>query len=275
MTNPRGIAGLLTLIAVLVSLRSPGVGAAEVLRVCADPNNLPFSNAQEQGFENRLAEMLARDMRRPLQYQWWPQRRGFLRHTIDADRCDVVLGVPAQMERLATTSPYYRSTYVFVTRRARQLGLTSLDDPRLRRLRIGVPLIGDDGANAPPAHALARRGIVTNVVGYSVLGDYRRPSPPSALVEAVARGDVDVATVWGPVAGYFAARASTPLDVRPIAADPRPGEWPLVFAISMGTRRDDRMLLAALDAFVERRKAAIDAVLSEYHVPRVEPVQAR
>lgn len=264
----RWFTGLLT-IALVIGARGVGSGAASTLRVCADPNNLPFSNAHGEGFENRLAQLLARDLRQTLHYQWWPQRRGFLRHTLDAGRCDVVMGVPSGMERLATTSPYYRSTYVFVTRRARQLRLQSLDDPRLRRLRIGVPLIGDDGANAPPAHALARRGIVANVVGYSVLGDYRQPNPLSALVDAVARGDVDVATVWGPVAGYFASRASTPLEIRPIAPDVRPGQLPVTFAISMGVRRDDRGRLDALNGFLQRRKAEIDALLASYHLPRV------
>jgi mxaJ protein len=264
----RWLTGLL-MIALAIGARGVGGSAPSTLRVCADPNNLPFSNAHGEGFENRLAQLLARDLQQTLQYQWWPQRRGFLRHTLDADRCDVVMGVPKGMEGLATTSPYYRSTYVFVTRRVRQLRLQSLDDPRLRRLRIGVPLIGDDGANAPPAHALARRGIIGNVIGYSVLGDYRQPNPPSALVDAVARGEVDVATVWGPVAGYFASRASTSLEVRPIAPDVRPGQLPVTFAISMGVRRNDRVRLDALNAFLQRRKAEIDALLASYHVPRV------
>jgi mxaJ protein len=270
MTNrPSAMTALATVILAATCVRGVGGSAAGPLRVCADPNNLPFSNARQEGFENRLADMLARDLHTTVQYHWWPQRRGFLRNTLNAERCDVVMGVPAGMERLATTSSYYRSTYVFVTRRARHLELRSLDDPRLRRLRIGVPLIGDDGANAPPAHALARRGIVSNVVGYSVLGDYRQPNPPAALVDAVARGDVDVATVWGPVAGYFASRASTPLEVRPISAGGAPGQLPIIFAISMGVRRADRDRLAVLNAFIARRHTAIDAILSDYHVPRV------
>ena len=267
--------GALLLIAAAIGTRGLGGHAAEPLRVCADPNNLPFSNAQLEGFENRLAELLARDLHATLRYHWWPQRRGFLRQTLNAERCDVVMGVPAGMEQLATTSPYYRSTYVFVARRGRHLRLQSLDDPRLRRLRIGVPMIGDDGANAPPAHALARRGIVANVVGYSVLGDYRQPNPQSALVDAVARGDVDVATVWGPVAGYFASRATTSLEVWPIAADAGPGELPVVFAISMGVRRDDRARLAALNAFIVRRHAQIDTILAAFHVPRVAGAEVR
>jgi mxaJ protein len=252
-----------------VTLEAP-VPTAPPLRVCADPNNLPFSNARGEGFENQLAELLARDLRVPVQYEWRAQRRGFLRHTLNAGRCDLVMGVPARMEMLATTAPYYQSTYVFVTRRAQHLRLRSLDDPQLHRLRIGVPIIGDDGANAPPAHALARRGIVENVVGYSVLGDYRTESPPSALVTAVARGGVDVATVWGPVAGYFAARAREPLDVQPIAPGRLTADLPIAFAISMGVRRGDTARLAMLNAFLARRQSEIDEVLAAFHVPRTD-----
>ena len=276
MTTSRGtLTVLVALLLATTCTRGVGGSVGGTLRVCADPNNLPFSNARREGFENRLVDMLARDLRATAQYHWWPHRRGFLRQTLEAGRCDVVMGVPQGMDRLATTAPYYRSTYVFVALRARHLNLRSLDDPRLRRLRIGVPLIGDDGANAPPAHALARRGIVANVVGYSVLGDYREPNPPSALVAAVANGDVDVAAVWGPVAGYFASRASPALDVLPMAPDEGPRHLPIVFAISMGVRRDDRDRLAALNAFIARRHAEIEATLAAYHVPRVATAEGR
>ena len=173
-----------------------------VLRVCADPNNLPFSNEREEGFENRLAELLARELgAERVEYTWWAQRRGFFRNTLNAGLCDVVMGVPSSVELAATTRPYYRSTYVFVTRADRGLDIRSLDDEALRRVRVGVSIIGDDYANAPPAHALAQRGIVGNVVGFSVYGDYAQPNPPARIVEAVAAGDVDVAVVWGPLAG--------------------------------------------------------------------------
>ena len=202
--------------AVLVALALSGASALPAawaitrapaaLRVCADPNNLPFSNNRGEGFENRLAAMLAQDLGMRVEYTWWAQRRGFVRQTLDAGECDIVMGMPAGFGRVETTRPYYQSTYVFVSRRDRALGLRSLDDERLKHLRIGVQIIGDDFANSPPAHALSARNIVRNVVGYSVLGDYSRPNPPARIVEAVAAGDVDVALVWGPLAGYFAPR---------------------------------------------------------------------
>src|SRR6185437_16735276 len=158
--------------AIGVARAQPASVAAGTLRVCADPNNLPFSNRAQQGFENRIADLIGHELGEPVTYDWWAQRRGFARNTLNADECDLVVGTVAGMEMLATTRPYYRSTYVFVTRRDRHLDIRSLDDPRLRHLRIGVQLIGDDFSNTPPAHALARRGIVQNVRGYPVQGNY-------------------------------------------------------------------------------------------------------
>jgi mxaJ protein len=148
------------------------------LRVCADPNNLPYSNDRREGFENRLAELVARDLGRDgVHYTWWAQRRGFLRNTLNVAACDVVMGIPSSADAVLTTRPYYQSSYAFVSRADRHLALASLDDPQLRRMRIGVQLVGDDGANSPPAHALSRRGIIRNVVGFSVYGDYAQGSP--------------------------------------------------------------------------------------------------
>ena len=251
------------------------VNAVEPVRVCADPNNLPFTNARGEGFENRIAALLARDLGTHVEYVWWAQRRGFLRNTLHAGACDVVMGLPTDIEMALTTKPYYRSGYVFVTRRDRDLRIASFDDERLRRMRIGVPMVSDDGANAPPAHALARRGIVRNLVHYSVFGDYREDSPPSALIAAVARGDVDVAAAWGPLAGYFAHRQREPLDIVPIEPQMDTPFLPMAFDMSMAVRRRDTALRGVLDAFIERRRAEIDAILSEYHVPRLDRAHPR
>ncbi len=252
------------------SSRSSAQPAAAVLRVCADPNNLPFSNARGQGFENRIATMLASDLGARVEYTWWAARRGFLRNTLNAHRCDVVIGLPTSIELALTTQPYYRSSYVFVTRHDRGLHIESFDDRQLRRLRIGVPMVSDDGANAPPAHALARRGLVRNLVQYSVYGDYREDTPPAALVNAVANGDVDVAAAWGPLAGYFAARQKTRLDLLPVEPQVDTPFLPFVFDISMAVRRDDRARRDVIDAFLTRNKPRIDAVLAEFHVPRLD-----
>ncbi|HEX6104905.1 MAG TPA: substrate-binding domain-containing protein [Gemmatimonadales bacterium] len=240
-----------------------------VLRVCSDPNNLPFSNRAEEGFENRLARLIAGELGAEVRYTWWAQRRGFVRNTLGAGECDLVAGVPAGFDPVATTVPYYRSTYVFVTRRDLTPPLASIDDPRLRRLRIGVHLIGDDYAAPPPATALARRGIVRNLRGYSIYGDYRDPNPPARLVEAVAKGEVDVALVWGPLGGYFAGRQEVPLRVTPMReTDDGPGT-PFVFAIAMGVRRGDTELVRRVGAALDRRRAEVRRILEEYGVPLV------
>jgi mxaJ protein len=257
----------LALAAIVISGCTAATGAVAPLRVCSDPNNLPFSNDKRQGFENRIADLLAQDLETVVEYTWWAQRRGFLRSTLLAGVCDVVIGLPHDVEMASTTQPYYRSTYVFVTRKARGVHIRSFDDTQLRRLRIGVQLIGDDGANSPPAHALSRRGIVQNVVGYSVYGDYSSTSPPSRIVTAVARGEVDVAAVWGPLAGYFAAQQSEPLDIVPVSPQ-IDGGLPQAFALSMAVRRNDSARLAVLNRFLQRRRADIGRILDEFHVPR-------
>src|SRR4051794_18761124 len=141
------------------------------LRVCADPNNLPYSNSRHEGFEDKLATLVARDLGRPVEYFYWAQRRGFVRNTLKARKCDVIMGIAAGVGPVVTTQPYYRSTYVFVARSSGP-DIRSLDDPRLHRVKVGVQLIGDDFSNTPPATGLTRRGIVRNVRGYTIYGDY-------------------------------------------------------------------------------------------------------
>jgi mxaJ protein len=254
----------------LCVLLAPAAARARELRVCADPNNLPFSNAAGEGFENRIIEVLANDLGAHVDYTWWAQRRGAIRNTLNAGNCDVIPGMASSGGMTGTTDPYYRSTYVFVTRADRELDtLASFDDPRLRTLRIGVQLIGDDGANTPPAHALARRGIVDNVRGYMVYGDYARHAPQAAIIDAVADGSIDVALVWGPTAGYFAAQEKAPL--RLVAVEPwlDGPQLPMVFDVSMGLRRGDRALRRELDRALLRNHAAIEKILDDYHVPRL------
>lgn len=249
---------------------SSGVdGEKEAFRVCADPNNLPFSNRREEGFENKLAEMIAAELGTSVQYTWWPQRRGFIRNTLREKLCDVVMGVPSSYELVLTTKPYYRSTYVFLYRKDAGLELRTLDDPVLRELRIGVHIIGDDYANSPPAHALSNRNIVQNVVGYSVYGDYNEPNPPAAIVDAVESGEVDVAIVWGPIAGYFSKGQPLPLEIVPVSPQIDLPFLPFVFDVSMGVRREDEELRDGLERILDKKAAEIRALLEEYGVPIV------
>jgi mxaJ protein len=239
------------------------------LRVCADPNNLPFSNDRGQGFENKIAELLARDLGKKVEYTWWAQRRGFVRNTLKAGSCDVIIGVPTGLEMVLPTSPYYRSTYVFVTRSKDDIRVRSFDDPVLRRIRVGVQLIGDDGTNSPPAHALSNRGIIYNVKGYAVYGDYSQESPPSRIIEAVARGEIDLAIAWGPMAGYWASRSPVPLKLVPVQPQIDLPFLPFVFDIGMGVRRGDTTFRASLQSVLTRRRTEINRILDEYAVPQL------
>ena len=249
------------------------IADARELRVCADPNNLPFSNERGEGFENKIAELIADELGVTLSYTWWAQRRGFIRNTLNTGSCDLVTGTTNGIEMLRTTLPYYRSGYTFVTRQDGPK-VSSLDDPILHNLRIGIQLVGEDGANPPPSEALARRGIVDNVRGYLVYGDYRERNPAAAIMDAVAKGEIDVAIVWGPVAGYFAGRESVPLKVALVTPQNDDPRVPMVFDINMGVRRDDPTLRDEINAALSKLRPKIDAVLANYGVPRADlPVE--
>ncbi len=259
----------LALVAVLAGPMPVAAAPRQELAVCADPNNLPFSSRDGAGFENRLAELVARDMGARLRYVWWAQRRGFVRHTLTEPKCDLWPGVAAGLERVLTTRPYYRSTYVFVSRADSKLEGLTLDDPRLRTARVGVQMIGNDAMNTPPAHALARRGVVQNVRGYSVYGNYAQPNPPARIVDAVARGEIEVGLVWGPLAGYFASQSHTRLRVQPVTPALDEGVFPMTYSIAMGVSRAQPGLRARVDEILQAEAPAIGKILDAYHVPRL------
>jgi mxaJ protein len=239
-------------------------GGQSVLRVCADPNNTPFSNERQQGFENKLAELIAQELGATLAYTWWSERGSLVKNTLNAGRCDLLMGVPQTFEGVTTTEPYYRSTYVFVSRQDRGLHIASLIDPRLSDLKIGVHVVGDD--LAPPAYALAGRGIVKNVVGFSLFGSYGEENPPRKLIDAVERGDIDVAIVWGPFAGYFSKCAKTPLEITPVTPPMFLGV-PFAYDISLAVRKGNTALKDSLNTVLERESSAIHALLAQYGVP--------
>jgi quinoprotein dehydrogenase-associated probable ABC transporter substrate-binding protein len=259
-----------TAVALLV-LASAGIARRQPmpppLRVCADPNNLPFSNDQREGFENRIALLIARDMGTTAEFSWRPQMRGFVRKGLRAGACDVYMGVPASFGPLLTTNPYYRSTYVIVQRANSPVHVRSLDDSALRSLRVGVHMIGDDYQNTPPAQALAARGMIDNVRGYQIVDDYSKPSPQAHILQALERGEIDVAIVWGPFAGYFAKRAPTPLTIVPVTPARDASGQIFAFDIAMGVRRTDTTLARTLDTLLVRERPAIRKILSDYGVP--------
>lgn len=251
---------------VAVALLPLSAAAQNVLRVCADPNNMPFSNQQREGFENKLAELLAKQMGAQLEYAWWSERGSLVKNTLNAGRCDVLMGVPESLPDVTTTKPYYRSSYVFVSRADRELHVASLADPRLSDLRIGIHVVGEN--LAPPAYALARRGITKNVTGFSLFGAYGEANPPGKLIDAVERGDVDIAIVWGPFAGYFAKCAKAPLDIT-LVAPPMFFGIPFSYGISLAVRQGNDALKAQLDCALQDESAAIQSLLAGYGVPEV------
>lgn len=242
--------------------------APKEFRVCSDPNNLPFSNKAGEGFENKIAEVFARDLDATVTYDWLAIQRGFTRKTLKTGSCDVIMGVPAHYDPVLTTKPYYRTTYVFVYRAADGPKVTSLDDTVLKHVKIGIHVIGDDYENTPPAQALAMRGIISNVKGYRIVDDYSKPNPPSHIIDAVARGEIDVAIVYGPFAGYFAPKEPVKLSVVPLsqAVDSVSG-MPFTYEIAMGVRQDDPRRAAMLDSLIDRERPAIDSLLERYGVP--------
>jgi mxaJ protein len=247
----------------------PAISVAGELRVCADPNNLPYSNDKAEGFENRIASVIAAELNDTLVYFWAAQRRGFVGNTLNAGLCDVIIGTAAIDGVLLTYPPYYRSIYTAVTQLAVP-PILSFDDTRLRELTVGVELVGGDGAMSVPGAALASRGLTRNVRGFSVFGDYNTASPLSAIVEAVAAEYVELAFVWGPVAGYFASQQSVPLRVTPLAMQFDGPDRPLAFDIYMATRLDEGALRLELERAIAKRRSEIDAILAAYYVPRVD-----
>jgi mxaJ protein len=267
---------MLALVPAIVTVARPAAstarGAPSILRVCADPDNLPFSNERGEGFENRIAQLVARDLHETVQYRWMPQRRGFIRLTLKARECDLVMGVPTAYDMVLATTPYYRSTYVFVSAKRRNLGLHSFDDPILRSLKIGIHASAEDGFNQPPAHALARRGIVGNIVGFKMMDVETVRNPQGRVIDAVASGTIDVAIVWGPFGGYFAKRQRVPLEVTPVSPAIDPPSLPFAFDISMGVRKGEADFKKQLESILERRRSQIRKILDDYGVPVVDAV---
>lgn len=251
-------------LATLLAVSLPA--AAGELKVCADPNNMPFSNRAEEGFENRIARLVADELGDTLTYVWWAQRWGYIGEALDAGLCDLVPGIASVDGVLLTYPPYYRSGYVTVSRQNRPK-ISSFDDPALHALAVGVELVGDDGANTPPAMALARRGIVDNVRGYSVFGDYGTPYPAARIVDAVANGEVDVAYAWGPMAGWFAGQHGLRVTLLDASSD---GEQPMAFDISMALRLDEGVLRKRVETALDKHRSEIDEILADYRVPRLD-----
>ena len=247
------------------------VSANGSLKVCAEANNLPFSNDKGEGFENKIAEVLAKDLKTSVAYIWQRQGEGFIRQTLGTGACDVVIGVPAQLGgNTLITQAYYRSYYAIVTRRSRHLNLRSYDDPKWRDIKVGLHSVGNDGANSPPAQALGLHDLGNQVVGFTLWGSDEQKDPQGDVIKAVADGTIDAAIVWGPFAGYFAKPFGKQLVVKPAPAESALPSQPFEWDIAAAVRYDDQALQTSLNKSLHRNAKQIAGILKQYGIPFVK-----
>jgi quinoprotein dehydrogenase-associated probable ABC transporter substrate-binding protein len=244
------------------SLCTISVLAAAPLRICADPDNLPFSNRAGAGFDNQIATLIAHDLHRSAVFIWVRPRRGFLREQFNKNACDILLGVPTSMRSVAVTMPYYTSSYVFVTPAREHLQIASFTSDQLNCRRIGLQILEED--LSPPSLPLIRAGHAAQIVGYESFGRQE-----GDVVRAVATGHVGVAVVWGPVAGYFARRSSTPLTLKPVPPSYKFGGIPFTYSIGFGVHKQDAMLLQQLNHSITKLQPKIYGILASFNVPTV------
>lgn len=237
------------------------------LRICADPDNLPFSNRTAHGFDNRVATLVARDLHREPVFVWARNGRGFLREQFNKDACDVLMGVPQKMKGVLTTAPYYRSSYVFVNRRQENFKIASFSDPHLNGQRIGLQALEEN--LSPPSLALIRTGHAAQLVGFNSSGEH---APD--IVRAVASRHLGTAVVWGPLAGYWIAHDRLPLKLAPVSPLVDASGVPFAFSISMAVHQKDVKLRDQLNSALSRQEPAIAQILAAYNVPML-PEDAR
>ncbi len=235
-------------------------------RVCADKDNLPYSNDKFEGFENKIAELIAKDLGKKVTYQFWYDRIGFIRNTLNAKRCDVIMGTVAGNDMVRTSKPYYRSGYVFVYRKESGYNITDWDSPDLHKGKIGV--VGQ----TPPSRPMEDKGLMDNARPYRIMRDLNLP--PSFIVDDLVKGDIDIAILWGPIAGYYAKKASIPLVVVPApeyeAENVHGKEY---WNISVGVRKKDKDRMVAIDEVLQRRAKDIEKILDDYGIPHVPVVE--
>ncbi len=260
----------------LVGLALPGGAGAQdaqdsielvdphVFRACADPRDLPFSNEAGEGFENKIAELFAHKLGKSLAYTFYPDATGFIRNTLNAHRCDVVLGIAQGADIVQPTNPYYRTSYVAAYRQDGPLkGLDSLSDPRLKTAKIGIV------AGTPPATILAENGLLGRIKSYALVVDTRFDSPTHEMMDDLERGEIDVALLWGPIAGFYAMKAKTPTAIVPLVKE-QGGDTRMAFRIVMGVRHSDQNWKRALNKLITDNQTEIQAILRSYGVPLLD-----
>jgi quinoprotein dehydrogenase-associated probable ABC transporter substrate-binding protein len=268
--------GLLTLAAVAISLDGRGLDAAyaveghradlvnrEILRICADPSNLPFSNDKKEGFENKIATIIGEELKLPVEYTWFPQVTGFIRNTLGAKRCDLVIGTGQGDESMLNTNAIYSSSYALLYKPNSGLdGVDSLFDPRLQGKHIGVV------AGSPPANLIAKAGLMGLAKPFQLVVDRRYDSPAEDMVKDIRSGEIAAGVLWGPIAGYFAAKGGEKLTVVPLLKDAKSNR--LIFRITMGVRQGDDLWKRQLNDIIRKRQGDIDRAILEFGVPLLD-----
>jgi quinoprotein dehydrogenase-associated probable ABC transporter substrate-binding protein len=235
----------------------------KVLRVCADPLNLPFSNEKGEGFENKLAELLAAKLQKKLDYMYFPQATGFVRVTLGAHRCDVIMGFPQGDDLVQGTNPYYRTAYALISKQGSGLeDVTALEDARLKGKHIGIV------AGTPPGTNMAANGLMANAKPYPLMIDTRVDSSAEAMVNDLAKGAIDAGVLWGPMAGFYARKSNPPLHVTPLVNEKTGPQ--LVYRIGMGVRRADQNWKRLLNRLIQENQPEINKILADYGVPLLD-----
>lgn len=238
----------------------------DVFAVCSDMDNLPYSNAKQEGFEQKIAELIAKDLGQKLKYQFSYDRQGFIRNTLNARLCDVIMGTASDVDMMLTSKPYYRSGYVFVTRKDSGYSIKDWDSPDLRKGIIGI--VGQ----SPPARPLADHDLLANAHPYRLQRDLNLS--PGYMIDDLAKGDIDVAIIWGPLGGYYAKLSKVPMVVTPIPeyekTDARGKEY---WNISLGVRHGDKQRLEKIQEVLDRRQGDIMKILDDYGIPHVPVVE--
>jgi quinoprotein dehydrogenase-associated probable ABC transporter substrate-binding protein len=269
-TTPPRIALAAMLALGVVAIAAGAAGAADrveavdrsALRVCADPHSLPFSDDKGEGFENKIAELLAKGLKVPVRYTWYPDSVGFLRNTLDARRCDLVMGIVAGADMVLGTNPYYRSSYVIAWRRRANLDIDNLSDPRLKGLRIGLI------AGTPPADIIASQGLMARVRPYQLVVDSRFDQPGKTMIDDLAKGQIDVAVLWGPIAGYYAKQHGDEIKIAPLLKEAKAER--MDFYIAMAVRPNENNWKNQINRLIRANRDAIVAILKDYGIPLLD-----
>lgn len=245
-------------------------GEAPNFVVCADPGNLPYSNQAGEGFENKIAQLLAADLGKNLQYFWFAEHKNFLRRTLSAGLCDVVISVPSALTMVTTTRPYFTSTYVAVMRADDSRGFSSFDDAWLKDARIGLQLVGNEGVTTPPAVAISRRGFNEHITPFPMWAEDNSANPQGQIIEAVADGRIDIAFVWGPFAGYFGRKFGDRLAIKPILQDSQSPDLMFAYPMAIGVRKDAAVLRDKLQSALDRNQEKIAVILNDAGIPTID-----